>query len=238
MPLNHTYRKIRCSVRWYGLAYAVLSIFLRALPCTRDWRKRTEAALYDKRMNINTRGRVEVADLGINDEDSRRQAVLYVPTPSLVFDLALSLLPIDYTRYAFIDYGCGRGAAMFKAAHYPFRCVRGVEISKVLVDDFYRNVATYDTAKVSCNRLRTYWGDAALSPLPSHSSLVLYFYQPFGQDVFDTVLGYIHQHNELRHVIILYYHPDLPNHIGDRTFLRPLDLGINKHGWNFYENKE
>ena len=153
---------------------------------------------------VNTGGAVELTDLAIKSEN-RSLGFAYVPSPGLLVATLVSSLSEDLSRFAFVDYGSGKGRALLVAAHYPFAQVVGAEFSPELHAMAEANIAGYLRAERPARSVRSVCADAATFDLPEQD-LVLYFNNPFAGPVFDQVLKNIQAAHERsgRKVYVLY----------------------------------
>ncbi len=110
----------------------------------------------------------------------------YVPARPKTARRILKALPLENPRdYAFIDFGCGKGRLLLLAMALPFRSVVGVELRKELSDQAtfnlrrYRKAASRNAACVNTNALDFEF---------PNEKLVLYFFNPFGEDILRAVL--------------------------------------------------
>jgi SAM-dependent methyltransferase len=125
---------------------------------------------------------VWLEDVGFAHENRRS----YAPSPWRVLR---RLLPVDTVSSGdvFADFGCGMGRVVLEAAeHYPFRRVVGVEIVPELA------AAAALLMRRNAGRLRApEWEivneDVARYPIPDDVT-VAYFYDPFGGELFDSVI--------------------------------------------------
>ncbi|MEC9375562.1 MAG: class I SAM-dependent methyltransferase [Pseudomonadota bacterium] len=141
---------------------------------------------FDNKHNTDTDGMVPTRDLDIDDPKSKWQSNLYLGSPPKVTRHIIKALSIDYKDYSFIDYGSGKGRALFVAANFPFKQVVGVEISEQLHTVAKKNLESYQG---DLNASIHLWrGDALDYSLPE-GNLVLHMYHPFGPDVLRMVLS-------------------------------------------------
>src|ERR1035437_3134747 len=85
---------------------------------------------FDQRFAVNTAEVVELPEL---QSDPRfKYAVDYGPTHRSIFFHMLRQLSVDYSKFVFIDFGCGKGKALLLAAELPFQQIIGIELSSKL----------------------------------------------------------------------------------------------------------
>lgn len=143
---------------------------------------------FDREHGTDTGGMVPTRDLDIDDEDTRWQSNLYLGSPARVTRHIIHSLDIDPADYSFIDYGSGKGRALFVAAEFPFRRVIGVEISRRLHEAATANLTRYRGELRS--EISLWCGNALDYPLPA-GNLILHMYHPFGPDVLGQMLDHI-----------------------------------------------
>ncbi len=146
---------------------------------------------FDRRHGTDTAGMVPTRDLDIDDEAVKWQSNLYLGSPERVTRHIIRSLDIEPTDYTFIDYGSGKGRALFVAAEFPFRKVIGVEISAQLHRVAVGNVARYAGPPLKTD-IGLWCGNALDYELPP-GNLVLHMYHPFGPDVLGQMLAHIRQ---------------------------------------------
>ncbi len=144
---------------------------------------------FDRANGTDTGGMVPTRDLDLEDESDRWQSNLYLGSPARVTRHIIESLDINYRDYSFIDYGSGKGRALFVAARYPFRRVVGVEISPPLHAAAEANLARYCGSPLQ-SEISLWCGNALDYPLPT-GNLVLHMYHPFGPEVLGQVLDHI-----------------------------------------------
>ncbi len=113
----------------------------------------------------------------------------YHPTPVKSMYLAIEslyLLNLDYTDAAFIDVGSGMGRCLLIASEYPFDKVIGVEISEYLHEIAENNIEIYNNENQKCKNVESRCVDICDFNLPDNESIVLYFWEPFPDAVFNT----------------------------------------------------
>jgi hypothetical protein len=150
----------------------------------RRWR---HARQLDHRLNIQTIGEVAMGALEIESPNARL-GVKYQPTPSSDFATLMGRLPIDHSRFTFVDVGAGKGMCLCLATAYPFRRVVGVEFSPALADIARQNLAALRLPERRCQDAQVVCQDAAAFPFPPEP-LVVYLFNPFMQPVVARVLA-------------------------------------------------
>lgn len=139
--------------------------------------------------------------------DRPANATDYLPVRPGILLRALSSLPIDYAKYAFIDVGSGKGRGIFLASRFPFQRLIGVEISKELHEKAQKNSKAWHV--VNGHRIDFVCKDIGDFEFPDHP-LVLFLFHPFGPDMMRAMLDQIRRSTEIfmREVIMIYVNPE------------------------------
>ena len=146
-------------------------------------------ARIDRRFGIDTCGVITNLDsLGIEGA-ARKEATFYEPVQEDVFLDMLATAEVDPGQYDFIDFGSGKGRALVLAAEAGFRKAVGVEISPALHEVAIRNIATYRRRRPQAAPIELRCGDAAAFELPPGDALLLFFYNPFHENMLRSVLS-------------------------------------------------
>jgi hypothetical protein len=147
------------------------------------------AQQWDRDHGVDTAGSIQLHSLTITGPN-REYGNEAVCTSPKSFDFMLQSLPRDLSAYTFIDIGSGKSRTVLLASHYNFARIIGVEFAKELVACARRNIASFRCDRQRCRDLRIVEADAAQFAFPD-TPLVLFFYNPFAQSVFDIVLNNI-----------------------------------------------
>ncbi len=135
-------------------------------------------------------------------------------SPRLVRSL-LSTLPHESFNAHFVDYGCGKGRALFLAAEAGFKKITGVEFSSRLAAQAHSNLRRIP--RRSSRPCPQIWiGDAALYR-PPQGPLVAFLYNPFHGTTLEKVAEHLADHASAEPAAtwILYMNPS-----GLSTFLK------------------
>ena len=167
-----------------------------------------DADPFDEKYGIDTSGIREIHTLDVLALPAARYAVRYGPSSAESIGARLDTLKIDYSRFAFIDYGSGKGRVLFVAAGFPFKEVLGIEFSRELHEVAQQNIARLPPEITRCGAVRSIHGDAA-SFEPPKSDLVCYFYNPFERPIMAVVAArLIARHDQFGcRIIIIYVDP-------------------------------
>ncbi len=120
----------------------------------------------------------------------RRSGHDYRPTPRLVFEWAMDLLPGPVERHTFIDYGAGRGRVLLMASHFPFEKVTGAEIAEELANDCRLNIAQYPRSLMKCRDVECEHTSALRLPIPE-GDIVFYLNNPFDRSMLERVIAQV-----------------------------------------------
>lgn len=120
----------------------------------------------------------------------RRSGHDYRPTPRLVFQWAMELLPDPVERHEFIDYGAGRGRVLLMASNHPFEKITGAEIAEELANDCRLNIAQYPRSLMKCRDVNCEHLSALRLPVPDQET-VFFFNNPFAKSMFERVITQI-----------------------------------------------
>jgi predicted RNA methylase len=122
---------------------------------------------------------------------------------------AINALPPPET-FTFIDLGCGKGRALFVASEFAFRDIVGVELSAKLAAIARHNAALIAEGFPTRTPVSVEEGDAGAVQVPP-GNVVVYLYNPFGEDVLRRVLSALEAAlaQSAREVYIVYMFPHL-----------------------------
>ena len=132
----------------------------------------------------------------------------YETTSAAAIRTPLDGLAIDFSRFVFIDLGCGKGKPLMVAAAYPFRRLIGVDISPACIAIARRNIARYGPEKLDPARLELLTLDAEDFAFPI-DALVIYLFNPFPGKVLEGVVANLESSLRVqpREAVIVYVNP-------------------------------
>jgi hypothetical protein len=141
---------------------------------------------WDRKHRVDTAGSIQLHALTVTgpNRDFGNESVCTSPRS---FDFMMQRLPRDLAAYTFVDIGAGKSRTLLLASRYNFARIVGVEFAKELVACARRNIASFRCDRQSCRDLAVVEADATQFDVPE-TPLVLFFYNPFAQNVFDAVL--------------------------------------------------
>lgn len=120
----------------------------------------------------------------------RRSGRDYRPTPWRVFHWAMALIPQNFERFAFVDYGAGRGRVLLMASQYPFDRIVGAEIAAELHQDCLLNIAQFSRSYMKCRDVSCEHLSALRLDIPDQET-VFFFNNPFDQTMFERVIDQV-----------------------------------------------
>lgn len=147
------------------------------------------ALRWDREHHVDTAGSVQLHSLTISSPH-RAYGNEAVCTSPQSFDFMMQSLPRDLSAFTFIDIGSGKSRTLLLASRYNFASVVGVEFAKELAACAKRNITSFRCERQRCRNFSVIEADAAQFEFPD-TPLVLFFYNPFAQQVFDIVLDNI-----------------------------------------------
>lgn len=143
---------------------------------------------FDRIHGVDTGAYVALSHLGFGVEE-QRLCRDYRATPVRTLRALLSQLPREgMSSSTFIDFGSGKGRALLVAAAFPFRRIIGVEFSAALHRIAEHNLQVYRGRLQRCSMLLSVHARAEEFAMPD-GNLVLYFYNPFEEELLARVLS-------------------------------------------------
>jgi hypothetical protein len=137
---------------------------------------------FDLRHQLDTGGKISLDVLSINS-DNKWQGTHYQAIFPDRFRESIDSLSIEPQEYTFVDIGAGKGRALFLAQDMGFKRVIGVEFALELVQICQQNISRKVAAGLaSVSPVEIVHTDALSYKLPNEQT-VLYFYNPFGEEI-------------------------------------------------------
>ena len=140
---------------------------------------------FEKQLGINTHSIVNLDKLTLATENSDQNHHYQGASYYILFSI-LNKLPKETQNLEFIDYGCGKGRALFVAEQCGFTNLIGVDIAKELIDDANVNKLVYQK-KNKESKISFLFSDATAYSIPI-TACVFYFFNPFGEDILQMVI--------------------------------------------------
>jgi SAM-dependent methyltransferase len=161
---------------------------------------------YEKRLGINTHSIVNLDNLTLAGENSSQNHHYQGASYFILFSI-FNKLPQEIKDLPFIDFGCGKGRAIFVAENCGFTHLIGVDIAKELIEDANNNKTLYKKKNLK-STIEFIFEDATQYKIPN-DTVVYYFFNPFGEDILDKVLKNILKsvENNPRTIYCIYLNP-------------------------------
>ncbi|MGZ8538573.1 MAG: methyltransferase domain-containing protein [Flavisolibacter sp.] len=140
---------------------------------------------YEKLLGINTHSIVNLDELTLAGDESDQNHHYQGASYYILFSV-LQKLPAETKPFPLIDYGCGKGRALFVAEQCGFTDLVGVDIAKELIDNANQNKAIYRKRNEN-SHISFLFEDATKYQIPSNAR-VFYFFNPFGENVLEQVI--------------------------------------------------
>lgn len=140
---------------------------------------------YEKLLGINTHSIVNLDELTLAGDESDQNHHYQGASYFILFSV-FQKLPHETKYFPLIDYGCGKGRALFVAEQCGFTNLVGVDIAKELIDNANENKAIYRPKNVNSS-ISFLFEDATKYQIPP-TALVFYFFNPFGADILQQVI--------------------------------------------------
>ncbi|HSS95643.1 MAG TPA: hypothetical protein VLK33_01360 [Terriglobales bacterium] len=144
---------------------------------------------FDLEHHIETSQRVHATDLRVNSQNWR-DGTNYEPGSVELIREVIAALPIDPAEFTFIDFGSGKGRALFVASEFPFARIIGVEYAPELHEAACRNLQSYHSETQKCRRIEPICQDMTTFHFPE-GPLVLFFYNPAFESIMQTMAARI-----------------------------------------------
>lgn len=150
--------------------------------------------LFDVLNGVETLEQVQQSDLDM-PEKARNAAERYQPTKISVFNDAIAAIPeTDLSKFAFVDFGSGKGLCLLLAAKAGFGRLIGIELSPSLCLASRKNLKSFRRGQFE--KIAEVQNESAPEAnLPDQSS-VFYFYNPFNEQLMTKTLESIKRHLE------------------------------------------
>ncbi|GAB4444612.1 MAG: hypothetical protein OHK0041_01080 [Anaerolineales bacterium] len=171
--------------------------------------------LFDMKYQIDTINTAQLDALHI-DSPNKTVGNYYEGTNAYIFQKMISRVRLEPSRVTFVDFGSGKGKAMFMAAERGFRKVIGVEFSIELVEVCRRNLEIFKAKSKSKTEFEILHMDASEYEIPADANL-LFFSNPFNEELTNKVIGNILRSYDQspRETWVVHLHPQ-----GNMAFVR------------------
>jgi hypothetical protein len=206
--------KIKKSLRTRGVSATLWRCVLGPWKLLRQYLKNRKQYVSDDRLNqfdlqhgVETAKRVHLSDLEIASPNWI-YADGYWPTPSHVFEDALSGLTTNFENLVFIDFGSGKGRVLLMASEFPFRKIIGVEFAAELHAIAEENIERYRSSTQKCRDVTSVCTDFTQFPIP-WEPLFVFLYNPSSREITSALACNIAQslRDHPRELWVLYVTP-------------------------------
>jgi SAM-dependent methyltransferase len=167
------------------------------------------SAFYDWTHGIRTTKIEPLSTLQLTHPENLVHANPYLASQPEDIRAVFRNLDVDFRKYCFVDYGCGKGRVLAEAVRYPFKSVIGFDFAKELCEACEANLENVRVTQ-RCGAVQVFQADATEFDLP-HEPCVVYIYNSFRGPVLAATLYRICKSVEQypRHVRIAYVTPTL-----------------------------
>lgn len=161
---------------------------------------------YEKLLGINTHSIVNLDKLTLAGENTDQNHHYQGASYFILFSI-FNELPKETKDLPLIDYGCGKGRALFVAEQCGFTHLIGVDIAKELIEDANKNKAIYKKKNPESS-IDFLFEDATKYKIPNNAC-VFYFFNPFGEEIMQKVINNIKESVKLnpRKIYCIYLNP-------------------------------
>jgi hypothetical protein len=166
----------------------------------RDWRRRRLALLSVVHRHVFDRSAeqllfcksppLEVYRVEETEDGPEKSFVYKGPIPKKLLEWALSALPDDLKRYAFVDFRAGNGRTMLLAARRNFEFAAGYAFDAEGSETLEMNLAQYPRSYLSCRDVRALRADRDGLVIPAQPA-VLFFPDSLNSTHLDIILSYV-----------------------------------------------
>lgn len=161
---------------------------------------------YEKQLGITTHSIVNLNNLTLAGESSDQNHHYQGASYYILFSM-FNKLPKETQAFSLIDYGCGKGRALFVAEQCGFTKLIGVDIAKELIDDAIANKLVYKKKNTE-SEIIFLFNDATKYQIPI-DACVFYFFNPFGESILLQVINAIKESvkQHPRKIFCMYLNP-------------------------------
>ena len=161
---------------------------------------------YEKQLGIKTHSIVNLDNLTLAGENSGQNHHYQGASYYILFSI-FGKIPSEVRDFPLIDYGCGKGRALFVAEQCGFTNLIGVDIAKELIDDANENKAIYKKKNPESS-IDFLFEDATKYQI-LNNACVFYFFNPFGEEIMQQVINNIKSSVKLnpRKIYCIYLNP-------------------------------
>lgn len=184
--------------------YFLRSLFLRGILNT--FKLLSYEGKYENRLGIKTHHIVNLDQLTLAGDESHENHHYQGASYYILFSI-FKQISEKFKSKTFIDFGCGKGRALFAAEYNGFTKLIGVDIAKELIDFANENKKLYQQKNPESS-IEFVFEDATKYQIPNDAS-VFYFFNPFGETIMHQVISNIKDSvsRNPREIICIYLNP-------------------------------
>jgi len=173
----------------------------------------------EKKYGIHTSGFDELKHLQKKGIDLSHSTI-YMPVNYYMLEKMMTEINQVAHNKTFLDIGCGKGRAMAVAAHYGFKKISGIDISKEFVDETRENLKTVKE-KFPDVKFDVILQDAFYYQIPIDLS-VIFIFNPFDEIIMSGVVEniLISQEKKPRTIWVIYINPLYENLFLENGFVK------------------
>lgn len=163
---------------------------------------------FDQEHNVTTQAILFLNDLDPEAiGDAGAHATHYEAVPVADFETLIRIVPREVVeRSSFVDIGAGMGRAVLLASTYPFRTVRGIEISPGLREIAAANLRGATGLRRVCADVAVVRDDARIWNYPA-GDVVAFMYNPFDREAVAAALGALLHRRDAGETWLMYHTP-------------------------------
>lgn len=172
---------------------------------------------YERKLGINTHRIENLANLTLAAGESEQNHHYQGASYYILFSV-FGNLPPAVKQLPFIDYGCGKGRALFVAEQCGFTNLIGIDIALELITLANENKEVYQKAN-PVSKIHFAFCDAVAYEIPPDAS-VFYFFNPFGAEILEKVVANIRESVKLypRSIYCIYLNPQFKEVFEEQGF--------------------
>ena len=169
--------------------------------------------IFDYKYKVDTINTNTLDELDI-DSPNKAYGHYYEGTNAHIFKTMFAHVNLDIPSSCFVDFGSGKGKAMFMAAERGFRKIIGVEFSIELVETCRKNLEIFKSKFKGNTEFEVLHADASEYEIPADANF-LFFSNPFDEPLVIKVIDNILRSLEKapREILVMHLYPQ-----GNRAF--------------------
>jgi len=184
--------------------YFIRSLFYRGIVNT--FKLLAYEGKYEKLLGIKTHSIVNLEQLTLAGDNTSENHHYQGASYFILFSI-FEKLPDEMKSKTLIDFGCGKGRALFVAEYCGFTKLIGVDIAWELIDFANENKRVYQK-KNQESSIEFVFNDATKYLIPNDAT-IFYFFNPFGESIMQQVISNIKESvkNNPREIMCIYLNP-------------------------------